>query len=83
MNNIEQAYINGFLKRAAELGFSEEEASNLLDKIAGPTAAPKTMPAKPQIKPQPSVADKNDRAASAGSYVPKPLPNPKTIPLEY
>jgi hypothetical protein len=88
MNKIEQAYLNGFFKRAASYGVDEEKAIELLSKMAGPApvkSQPKVMtaPKAPVVQPKPSVADMNDRAASKGNYVPKPLPNPKTIPLEY
>jgi hypothetical protein len=34
--SLEQAYIDGFFKRAADHGFSEEEAINLLKKAERP-----------------------------------------------
>ncbi len=90
MNSIEKAYLDGFFKRAAAHGLSAEEAADLFEKAASPYGAkavatkPAPAAAKP-VAPKPMVGegDKNDRAASMGNYVPKPLPNPKTIPLEY
>lgn len=95
MNNIEQAYLDGFFKRAAAYGLSLEEAAGLFEKSAAPQGskalAVKPAPAAPAApaptpapaKPMVGEGDKNDRAASMGNYVPKPLPNPKTIPLEW
>jgi hypothetical protein len=110
MNNIEQAYLDGFFKRAASSGLTLEEAADLFEKAAAPYGAksqavttkpaPKTVvptqsstvapkPVAPTqsttVAPKPVVgeADRNNRAASRGTYVPKPLPDPKTIPLEY
>jgi hypothetical protein len=102
MNRIEEAYLDGFFKRAAAYGLSVEQAAAIFEKSAAPQAvAPKAATPKAvtpnavtpkAVAPNPAAAkaipktmvgegDKNDRAASMGNYVPKPLP--KTIPLEY
>lgn len=44
----EQAYIEGFVKRAAEYGFNEQEALNILKQA---TAADAPFPAKVHSKP--------------------------------
>ena len=36
MNNTQQAYLNGFIKRAAENGYSEDEALSLFKQAADP-----------------------------------------------
>jgi hypothetical protein len=73
--NTEQAYINGFVKRAMEYGYSQKEAMDILNKLAEPIAFKKPAPAAPK-KPaamKPGQGDLNDAAASKGTYVPPPL----------
>jgi hypothetical protein len=73
--NTTQAYINGFVKRAMEHGYSQKEAVDILNKLAAPVAFKKPAPVAPG-KPapiKPGQGDLNDAAASKGKYTPPPL----------
>ena len=72
--NTEQAYKNGFVKRAMEYGYTQKEATEILNKLAEPMPFKKpapTAPKKPTVKP--GEGDLNNAAASKGTYVPPPL----------
>ena len=53
--NTEQAYINGFVKRAMEYGYSQKEAMDILNKLAEPIAFKKPAPAAAKQKALGSV----------------------------
>lgn len=53
----EQAYVDGFVKRAAEYGFDETEAMNILKQaMAEMPMASKSKPPPPKV-PDPKVPD--------------------------
>ena len=72
MNTQEQAYINGFLKRASEYGLSEEQAIAIYKQamvepslMGKKTPMKPTTPAKPVLPKKPMIpneADQNDVA---------------------
>jgi hypothetical protein len=72
--NTQQAYINGFFKRAAEYGFSEQEATELLKSAAPPAVTSVAAPAaKPRVPkktvgtPEPVQGPRS--ASGARSYI--------------
>lgn len=76
--NTQQAYLEGFVKRASEYGLSREEALDLLKQSAmmgAPMAAPAVMAKKP-VKPMPpkrpviGAGDLNDRVRQPGARGP-------------
>jgi hypothetical protein len=68
MNTQEQAYIEGFVKRATEHGLSAHEAIELF-KQAAPGVA---VPAKPAVKPRINPAHINEA-----------MPAPKALPPNF
>jgi len=72
MTQQEQAYIEGFVKRAAEYGFSEVEAINFLKQAAGemPMVGKRKAPA-PKV-PNSIKGNANDIANRPAPLVPLP-----------
>ena len=73
MNLQEQAYLQGFVKRAGEYGFNQTEAISLFKQALlspalmgkkAPTVKPPMKPGKPMLPkmPNPNEADMNDVA---------------------
>lgn len=64
MTTQEQAYINGFVKRAAQYGFAEQEAINILKQAMGemPMAKKKPIAKTPSKVPNSIKGNANDVA---------------------
>jgi hypothetical protein len=70
MNTQEQAYINGFVKRAAEYGYNEQQAIAIYKQAMG--EMPMASKIKPPVKPIPKIP--NSIKGNANDVANKPTP---------